>query len=201
MTYVQSKTFKGQDYSETPFEKGEYEDCRFINCSFAQQDLSEVKFVDCVFEDADLSNANIRNTRFNDCSFLRCKMLGLAFDFCNAQIFSIKCEDCALNHSIFYKMKLSNSEFINCEMREVDFAEAEMKGTVLVACNLGGAIFYSTNLEKADLRQSLNYNIDPDSNKLRGAKFTAPEVLSLLRKYGLKIEWGPLEAIVFLITQ
>lgn len=188
MSYYENEPFKDKDFTETPLNKGEYEACNFSNCNMAGQDLSELKFIDCTFSECDLSNANLHNASFNDVSFKQCKMLGLAFDICNSFNFSIHCDSCMLNHSIFYQMKLSNSGFVNCQMQDVDFGEAIMNGTELSRCDLRNANFDRSDLQKADLRGSLNYRIDPDNNKLKGAKFSAPEVLSLLTKYGLDIE-------------
>ena len=59
---------------------------------------------------------------------------------------------------------------------------------MLKQCNLLNATFDNTNLEGADLTQSTNYAIDPERNKIKGAKFSLPEIVGLLTKYGIQIE-------------
>ncbi len=182
------EVFENQDFTQKPLPKGEYEYCTFQGCNFAQADLSNTRFIETEFLDSNLSNAKILNTAFQDVRFKNCKMLGLLFDTCNEFGLAMHFEACTLNHSRFYQRKLVKSSFEGCELQEVDFAEALMNHTVLRHCNLLGALFDQTNLEKADLRNSRNYVIDPDNNYIKGAKFSLPEVIRLLDKYHIEIE-------------
>jgi fluoroquinolone resistance protein len=43
-------------------------------------------------------------------------------------------------------------------------------------------------IEKADFRTAYNYHLDPESNRLKGAKFSFHGLPGLLGKYGLEIE-------------
>lgn len=115
-------------------------------------------------------------------------MLGLHFDECNEFGFALAFEQCQLNHSIFYQMKLGRTTFIGSQLQGVDFTEAELKGIALQNCDLMNAIFENTNLEKADLTKSTNYSINPEINKIKGAKFSLPELVGLLDKYEIEIK-------------
>jgi len=50
------------------------------------------------------------------------------------------------------------------------------------------AMFIHTNLEKADFRSAFNYSIDPETNRIRKARFSVPAVTGLLDKYDIEIE-------------
>jgi len=50
------------------------------------------------------------------------------------------------------------------------------------------AIFSHTNLERADLRTSYNFTIDPEMNRIRKAKFSLNNLPGLLDKYELDIK-------------
>ena len=76
--YTQDTTF---DKDNLPT-KGEYENCIFNSCNFADNDLSEFKFIDCTFNDCNFSLAKLNKTAFRDVKFKDCKMLGLRFDTC-----------------------------------------------------------------------------------------------------------------------
>ncbi len=115
-------------------------------------------------------------------------MVGLQFEKCNEFGFAVKFENCQLNHSSFYGMKLNRCSFNNSILEGIDFIEANLAGSALTNCNLSKALFENTNLEKADLRGSANYSIDPETNRIKGAKFSLPEVGGLLDKYGISIE-------------
>jgi uncharacterized protein YjbI with pentapeptide repeats len=54
-------------------------------------------------------------------------------------------------------------------------------------CDFRGAIFDHTNIEKADLRTSYNYSIDPEINRIKKAKFSILGVSGLLNKYDIEI--------------
>jgi len=51
-----------------------------------------------------------------------------------------------------------------------------------------GAVFESTHLERADFRTATNYQIDPERNKMEGAKFSVNNLAGLLVKYELDLE-------------
>jgi len=188
MNYTTEKTYDGENFTSSPLEKGEYEFCVFKNCSFAATDLSEIRFIDIEFVDCDWSNANVHQSSFQEVKFKDCKLLGIQFDNCNDFGFAVSFESCVLNHSVFYQMKLNRSTFHNCQLHHVDFAEADLSNTTLSKCDLLNATFDRTNLEKTDLRGSVRFSIDPENNRLKGAKFSLSEVVRLLDKYGLEIE-------------
>ena len=187
-TYEEDKQFEGIDYVSKKLPVGEYENCKFINCNFAEANLSKITFIDCVFDNCNLSAANINGTAFQETSFSNCKLMGLRFEDCNQFLFTVSFTGCQLNLSTFYKMKLKNTRFINCSMQDVDFTETDLTAAELDNCNLLQAVFDNTILEKADLRTAINFSIDPERNKLKKAKFSATALSGLLHKYDLVIE-------------
>jgi len=182
--YIQDKTFYRND---TPI-KGNYENCIFNGCDFSEKDLSGYKFTECVFNDCNLSLAKLNKTAFQDVKFNGCKMLGLRFDTFNEFGLSFWFNNFLLNHSSFYKAKIKKTNFINSQLKETDFAEADLYNSIFDNCDLERAIFDQTILEKADLRTSYNYCINPESNKIKKAKFSILGVVGLLDKYDIEIE-------------
>ena len=104
--------------SDTPFnqiaslKKGEYENCVFTNCSFAEADFSGFVFIDCVFTSCNLSLIQLNNTALRGVRFLACKMLGVHFETTNVFGLSLSFDDCHLNHSSFHKLRLKKTKFI-----------------------------------------------------------------------------------------
>lgn len=70
---------------------------------------------------------------------------------------------------------------------EVDFSQADLSGASFLGSELSGAVFDQTNLEKADFREAENYRIDPESNRIKIARFDLEGLPGLLGKYGIKI--------------
>ena len=89
MSYFKEQEYKGIDYSTEKFEKGEYENCAFINCNFTALDLSNINFIECTFENCNLSNVELKNTQFQSVLFIDCKLMGLFFSSCNKLMLDI----------------------------------------------------------------------------------------------------------------
>ena len=186
--YEQDKQFDGKDYTARPLAVGDYENCRFTNCNFAESNLSKITFIDCEFDNCNMSAANINGTSFQETTFINCKLMGLRFEDCNQFLFTVTFTNCLLNLSTFYKLKLKNTRFANCSMQEVDFTEADLTAAEFNNCNLLHAVFDNSILEKADLRTAINFSIDPERNKIKKAKFSMSSLSGLLHKYDLIIE-------------
>jgi uncharacterized protein YjbI with pentapeptide repeats len=188
LEHIEQELFTKQDYTETPLNKGVYENCNFRNCIFTGTDLSGIRFVDCTFAGCDLSNAKLTKTSLQETRFKDCKMLGFHFNSCDQLGLTVRFENCQLDHSSFYQVKLNHTIFQNCSLREVDFTESDLRNVILDECDLLGATFDHTNLERANLSTALNYSIDPENNPLRGARFSMPSVLGLLHKYQIEVQ-------------
>jgi uncharacterized protein YjbI with pentapeptide repeats len=81
--YTEGKNFSHKNFTENTLPVGEYENCTFLACVFAQADLGRQEFTNCTFEDCDMSMAKLKNTVFKQAIFKNCKMLGLRFEDCN----------------------------------------------------------------------------------------------------------------------
>jgi uncharacterized protein YjbI with pentapeptide repeats len=122
-----------------------------------------------------------------DLKFIDSKLLGLHFQDCSDFLFAVNFDKCILNLSSFFKQKLKKTFFKDCSLLEVDFTEADLSNAVFENCDLSGTKFEKTNLEKADLRTSFNYSIDPEINKIKKAKFSIEGIIGLLDKYDIEI--------------
>lgn len=187
-TFVEEQTFEGKDFSEEVLQKGDYELCVFLNCNFSNSDLSTSRFIECEFYGCNLSSVKLNKTAFQDVVFKDCKMLGMHFEHCSDFAFFIKIDHCVLNYSSLYGKKLSNTLFSDSKLHEVDFSACDLSTAVFEDCDLQGAIFKDTNLEKTDFRSSYNFSIDPENNRLKGARFSMQTVAGLLDKYRIIIE-------------
>ena len=83
---------------------------------------------------------------------------------------------------------MKGTTFKNCSLREVDFTEAELSGSLFLECDLSDAKFEHTNLEKSDFTTALHYVIDPELNRIKGAKFSISGLSGLLIRYDIVIE-------------
>ena len=180
--------FERADYTVSNLPRGEYENCRFLNCNFYGGDISHITFRECTFDSCDFSLAKLKNTALNDIHFVDCKLLGVQFEECNQFLLSLDFVNCVLKLAVFYKLKLKKTRFINCNLQETDFSEADLTASSFDNCDMQRAIFNKTILEKSDFRTSFNYSMDPDQNRITKARFSRMGVIGLLDKYRIVIE-------------
>jgi len=132
--------------------------------------------------------AVLTQTSFKEVVFKNCKLLGLHFDHCNPFLLSFTFEDCQLNLASFYRLKLVKTLFRNSSLKEVDFTGTDLSSSTFDNCDFAEATFNGSILEKADLRSSYHYSIDPEINKIKKARFSLQGIRGLLDKYGIIIE-------------
>jgi len=181
------ETFDKKDFSSEPLQKGAYEHCIFNHCNFSGSDLSSIRFIDCIFTGSNLSLSRLDKTVLRDVQFRDCKMVGLHFEQCDPFGLSFGFEGGQLDQSSFYRTKLKKTVFKNIQLKEVDLTECDLTSAVFDHCDLAGATFENTILEKADLRTSFNYSIDPERNRVKKAKFSLQGLPGLLNKYDIEI--------------
>lgn len=187
--FTEGKTFNKIDLTKSPMPKGEYADCVFTNCDFSGSDLADIKLMECRFETCNMSLAKLNRTALRDIKFTSCKILGLQFENCIEPGLSADFDNCILNHSSFYRVKLIKSSFRNCVLQEADFTESDLSGSVFENCDLTRAVFYDSILIKTDFRSSINYSIDPEKNRIKKAMFSLSGLPGLLDKYNIEIDF------------
>lgn len=166
----------------------EYDNCIFENCDFSNINLSNVAFSSCEFTACNLSTTSLNHTSFRHVSFQDCKLLGLHFESCNPFLFEVEFNSCVLNLSSFYQLKMRQTNFKNCSLHEVDFTETDLTSSRFENCDLLNAVFDHSILEKVDFRSAVHYSIDPESNRLKKARFSKNGLAGLLHKYQLEIK-------------
>jgi fluoroquinolone resistance protein len=185
--YLEGQNFTGLA-TNLQLVEGEYENCSFSNCSFLNFNLSAFNFIECEFENCDFSMVKVKGTGFKTVVFKNCKLIGIHFGDCNPFSLSLHFEDCLLNLSSFYKLKLKATQFKRCNLQEVDFAEADLTGSKFDTCDLTGALFENSILDKADFETAFNYSIDPNINRIKKAKFSMAGIMGLLFKHDIEIK-------------
>lgn len=186
--YISDRSFSAEDFTAKKIPHSISENCIFRNCDFSYAKLSELSFIDCEFIGCDLSMADVSDTTFRDSEFSGCKIRGVQFEHCRNITLSFSFENCHLGDSSFNGLRIPGTVFSNCRLIQTDFTECDLAGASFNGCDLSGAVFRNTVLEKADFRESFNFSIDPDQNRIRKAKFPLSGLPGLLDKYGILID-------------
>lgn len=186
----EEQTFKAIVVADEVFRDSEYVACRFESCTFTNCRFEGCTFLGCTFDHCDLSVAMVRGSRFGEVSFRNGKMIGVDWTkvrhLSSQHAMNVSFSHCLLSYSSFYGLKLPSIEMVSCVAHETEFGEANLKSANLKETDFTGSTFLHTDLRGADFRGALNYAIDPRANSVKGAKFSLPEAVSLLR--GLEIE-------------
>jgi uncharacterized protein YjbI with pentapeptide repeats len=82
-----------------------------------------------------------------------------------------------MKNSSFKGCKLKDSHFINTTLKNADFSNVDLQGT----------LFHNCDLCHADFSGSIQYDIDPRTNKITKAKFSFPEAAGLLRAFDITL--------------
>lgn len=188
METIEDRRFDKEDFSKNMLPTGVYDNCVFNACNFEKAILSNCQFCDCNFTDCNLSMTDLGSAVLNDVRFVDCKMMGIHFDRCSEFIFLTAYKGCNLNHSSFYARKLKKTIFDNCTLQNADFTGSDLTSAIFNQCDLLNTKFENTVLEKADLRTSFNFAINPDQNRMKKAKFSLQGLPGLLHRYDLNIE-------------
>lgn len=182
--YIENTTIESPD----DLELGEYVDCTFKGLNLTNQDLSDYQFENCTFINCDLSKVKILETAFREVSFTNCQLNWIQFDTSKDFLFEICCEECQLDRVSFFSRTLKGMRFIRCTFKETDFSEADLTYATFEACDLMGATFDASRLENTDFRTAFNYVIDPEKNRVKGARFSKEGLAGLLTRFELRIE-------------
>ena len=144
--------------------------------------LENAEFEDCVFDHCRWLGTRVQNCRFNACTFDHCNFSGVVF-----QPFG-KIKNCAFRYNDFSGMALNGFDWTGAELQQCTFDDTRLAGASFYGVRLGGTRFTRCDLQKADLRTAEEYAIDLETNKLKGARFSFPDVVRLLDGTGIVIE-------------
>lgn len=174
--------------NQTLLDEENYSECVFKRCDLSSADLSKKRFFHCRFEGCNLTAVKLELTRLQEVTFYECKCMGVDFTLCDPQFLHLNFDHCQLRGCNFTEMPLKRIRLTGCQVRECHFVQSDMREGVFTESNFEGSLFHKTRLEKADFREAISYQINPENNPLKGAKFSKLEALSLLEGFGILLE-------------
>lgn len=164
-----------------------FNECTFENCDFSESVLRNTRFCVCNFVNCNLSLIKLDGCRFQDIRFVDCKIVGAEFFKCDRTFFSVNFKNCILQYCNFSDLNMKHTSFSGSKLREGYFTNTILIGANFSDVDLTGTIFHNCDLCKADFSKAIQYNIDPQTNKIKKAKFSLPEAVGLLRAFDITI--------------
>lgn len=188
----ENRQFEKLNLESQKFSDLTFTDCEFFRCEFFENAFENCLFKNCVFRSCIIVNNGFNHTEAAGNRFENCTIIGMNWDKVTKPhtIFMPfeKFENCILKYNVFYKLKLKKINLRGCDLHGSFFEECDLTEADFRDCNLEEAVFVNDNLMKADLRGAKNYVISPENNRVRKAKFSFPEVMSLLKCLEIEVE-------------
>lgn len=158
--------------------------CTFIKCNFSETLFKGCKFCDCSFENCNLSMIKVNASTFSNISFSNSKVVGVNWTEASWPRVKLNCPiqflKCSISHSTFLGLNLREVNIRECVAKDADFRESDLTQADLRHTDFTDSLFMETNLTGADLSNARNYIIDVALNRVKKAKFSLPEAMSLL---------------------
>jgi uncharacterized protein YjbI with pentapeptide repeats len=184
----ENQTFKKESLVGLDLRHKVFSYVAFESCDFSQSDLTSSRFLECKFLGCNLSLIKTDGCRFQGADFENSKLVGVNFAKSDRMFLSLKFKNCLIGTSNFSDLDLKGTLFHKCVIRDTFFTQANLMSADFTESDLSGSTFHNTNLSKATFVGAINYAINPLTNKLTKAKFSKPEVLSLLEYLEIIIE-------------
>ena len=186
------EVFNALEIKETSDQLSNFENCNFENCNFSAAQFIECRFTDYEFKNSNLSSIKFDQSKFFETDFKGCKLTGVNWTYLNWSNFNLASpiffESCDISFSVFTSLDLQEICLQDCKAHDVDFSECNLRGADLFGTDLKDTRFAFCKLDKCNFREAINYFINPLENSIEGAKFSSPEVLSLLDAFKIEID-------------
>ena len=187
-----SRVFREVNAKQFTVQQSVFDGCRFVDCDFSGVRFTDSRFVDCQFENSNCNSVNCDRSKFIGATFRHCKVTGVnwtTLDWSSYRLgLPLLFEWCDISFSVFSSLILRELCLRDCKARDVDFSECNLEGADFCRTDFQDSRFSACRLDKCDFRGATNYLVDPFDNSIENARFSSPEVLSLLSSFNIEIE-------------
>lgn len=177
-----NRTFNGADLNFKEFENCTFLNCNFSDCIFKDTTFIECTFTACVFDAAKIGHSALRTVTFSNCSIRE-----VNFAMVSQFIFEVHFENCVLDFSKFYALKMKGTSFRNSSLIAVDFMSADLTEVTFENCDLYKSEFDLANASRANFKTSYNYTINPKKTKIKKAVFSHEGIKGLLAQHDILV--------------
>lgn len=183
----ENETFKDLVCEQDSLARISFSRCRFVNARFDRVDFTATEFSDSTFDHCELNLPNLTNADLKTARFKDSKLVGADFRKCDGRFLALAFENSLIDTCNFSGLKLKATPFLRCVIRETRFVGTMLAEAAFDGSDLEGTLFHECQLQGASFVQARNYAIDPLTNKLKDARFSLPEAVSLLTGLGIKL--------------
>ena len=124
-------------------------------------------------------------------TFVNCTIVGVEWLTLQSNSVSLpiqKFDKCYLKYNSFEKMSFKKFDFLQSSMIDCNFLSCNLSEADFKNCNLQNTEFSDCDLKNSDFRRATGYSINLADNRTKGARFSYPEVVNLLKSFDIRIE-------------
>ncbi|AFS78937.1 hypothetical protein Curi_c19320 [Gottschalkia acidurici 9a] len=190
--YYEGQVFKNKKIKEMQIEHYKFVDCVFEDCSFEDCKIVGCAFVNCQFYNCNVINLSSQYSEVKSATFKKCNLIGVYWsELLPAGVYAQSIDeikDSYLKYNTFMEMSFRKFDFSGNIIQESTFEECNLMESSFQDCRLEATQISRCDIRKADFRGAMGYIIDISTNKMKDAKFSFPEVISLLDSFGIKVD-------------
>lgn len=192
-----TKRYEGKAFKDVAIENKtlmshEFYDCTFEGCSFISTTLKACVFSSCRFVRCRLADLKNEGTTFRDCSFENSNLLSIDW----AKVFPksgimpsvSRLDRCCIKYGVFSKINFGKFSFSGSDVVDSLFSDCRLSGGSFKGCNLKYTEFLRCDITGTDFTDASGYKVEITTCRMKGAKFSFPEVVNLLNGLGIEIE-------------
>ena len=188
----ENETFRGLTLAGDEVSDAVFLECEFIDCVFSGVTLRGSLLRDCRFTHCRIDTPKGRETGVQHCEFSDCFLSAVVWhEFTTGNRYASVLrgiKDSTLRYNTFSQMAFPKCDFSGLRIVESIFAECDLSRASFRGTDLDRTEFFRCDLTQADFRDAVGYKVDVLSSKVKGARFSLPEAVSLLGGLGVKIE-------------
>lgn len=190
--YYEEIKFKEKSFTEETVEDCEFVECEFETCTFEACTVIRCRFIDCKFHNCSIISPHTKHSEIKRGEFIDCNLIGVHWnELLPAGKISEpirKLENCCLKYNSFVDMSLRSFDFSGNIIQESIFEECNLMESKFTDCRLEAAQISNCDIRGTDFRGAVGYQIDMTTNRMKDARFSFPEAVSLLHQLGIKID-------------
>ncbi|WP_320006402.1 pentapeptide repeat-containing protein [Maridesulfovibrio sp.] len=192
MQIIDYESYENCHFEHLELDEAVLQEVSFYRCSFASSSFQYAQFIDCEFQECSFNGCNLSlvllaNSKIIDTEFCNSKLLGINWGNLGPVILA-RFSNCLMDRSSFSGQNLTKVYFGSCSLRDASFADSNLACVKFDDCDFLGCQFHHTNLACSDFSSSRNYFINAETNEIKKAKFSLPEVLSLLANLEIELK-------------
>jgi uncharacterized protein YjbI with pentapeptide repeats len=161
--------------------------CTFRRCKLPESRWARTKLEDCVFEDCDLTGMAPHELALRGVVFKGTKLMGVDWTELG-KLPDVSFERCDLRYASFVKQRLRATRFVGCIAREASFLEVDLGEADFTGTDLTGSTIRGCSLGKTNFSRAIGVLLDPQHNKVKGARIAIESAILLVQSLGMVVE-------------